>query len=113
MSMIVITCARCGGASQVDEAHLGQMVRCPRCGEATPAAAPASAPVSSPISSSTPAPGESPGGAAPSSAAPSPAPPPSLTRSERQALRRRRHVIVAVLCAAGLALAAAVLLRIG
>jgi DNA-directed RNA polymerase subunit RPC12/RpoP len=80
MAMIPIACATCGALSQIDEAWLGQWVECPHCGKATLAAARPTAPP-----------------AAPKVAPPPPAEPPRpLTREERQAIRRRRHLIVAI-----------------
>ncbi len=34
---VVIVCTNCEGASQVDEATLGQVVQCPHCGKPTTA----------------------------------------------------------------------------
>jgi hypothetical protein len=79
MAMIPIACSTCGALSQIDEAWLGQWVECPHCGKATLAAKQPSAPTPPPAPQAAP-----------------PKPPRPLTRDERQAIRRRRHLIVAI-----------------
>jgi hypothetical protein len=57
---VVIVCANCAGASQVEEAELGQAVQCPLCGTLTVARTPqAVLPVAKPVAPA-PAPAEAP-----------------------------------------------------
>jgi hypothetical protein len=118
MGMIPIRCTACGEAAQIDEAWLGQLVECPHCGEATPAAAPPPPASAPPAVSAPPAPSRtgrfSDQSAAPPSIDPQQSPPPKpqpatpapkrppLTRAERLAIRRRRQLVIA--CGGGVIL---------
>jgi hypothetical protein len=124
MGMIPIRCGACGKASQIDQAWLGRQVACPHCRAAmlAEAASPAkSAPVGSPTPPSPPSSPPVDRAAAPSTftarvAPPAPpatiAPPRPLTRAQRDAIRRRRHLVLAVGGALALAGMAAALLAL-
>jgi hypothetical protein len=124
MGMIPIRCGACGKASQIDQAWLGRQVACPHCRAAmlAEAAAPAkSAPVGSPTPPPPPSSPPVDRAAAPSTftarvAPPAPpatiAPPRPLTRAQRDAIRRRRHLVLAVGGALALAGMAAALLAL-
>jgi DNA-directed RNA polymerase subunit RPC12/RpoP len=129
MGMIPIRCGACGKASQIDQAWLGRQVACPHCRAAmlAEAASPAkSAPVGSPTPPPPPSSPPVDRAAAPSTftarvappappappATAAPAPPRPLTRAQRDAIRRRRHVVLAVGAALALAGMAAALLAL-
>lgn len=103
MGMIPITCTQCGGASQIDQAWLGQWVQCPHCGQPTQALKLASeVPPPAPVGPESVAEAKTQAvvkpevGAKPQAEAAEPAPRAPLTREQRLAIRRRRHLVLAI-----------------
>jgi hypothetical protein len=114
MGMIPIQCTQCGGLSQIDEAWVGGQVECPHCHRPTLAAAarptttaapppppPSAVPPPPPPPPSEPTPAIVSTAPEPATSAPAaPAEPepkrPPLTRAQRDAVRRRRHLILAL-----------------
>jgi hypothetical protein len=107
MGMIPIQCTECGGLSQIDDAWLGQQVECPHCRRPTIAAVaksqatnipppPPSAPPSEPRAFSPPSPTPPEPQAAKSEPAPALPKRQPLTRAQREAIRQRRHLILAL-----------------
>ena len=114
MGMIPIQCTECGGLSQIDEAWVGGQVECPHCHRPTLAAAkpattasppppppppPPTVPPTPAVSEPTPAiVSKAPEPATSEPAAPAEPEPkrPPLTRAQREAIRRRRHLILAL-----------------